>query len=93
MTWEQIAIDAQANSAHALSTIADLQDKHLRFWQDQAEKDERFAKRLQALEEVRHQENRRDAATFSKREIGALWGTTVLTAVISIVAAVIAILK
>jgi len=97
---EQLALETQQAVARALSLIASLQGDHLTLRQQhdewtrqQAEENARFAKQIQALEETRHQEKRRDDATLKRSEINAIWGTTILIALLSIANLVITLLK
>lgn len=80
MSWQQTALEAKERSADALSRIADVQsrvadlhDTYLSWRKDQADKDERFAKQLQALEETRHQETRVDQKSVASRQNMISW--------------------
>jgi len=63
-SWRQLALESQNRIAEFQGRIADLHDKHLEWRQRQAEQDDKFAKQIQALEETRHQEVRRDTARW-----------------------------
>lgn len=97
---DQLALETQQAVARALSLIASLQGDHLALKQQhdqwtkqQAEENARFAKQIQALEETRHQETRQDGAALKRTEINAIWGTTILIALLSIANLVVTLLK
>jgi len=53
-----------------------------------AEKEEKMSQRVQALEETRHQEIRKDTATFAKWQIWLMLLIAIISAVAAIVVAV-----
>jgi len=85
MVWQQMAIEAQTRVADIQGRIADIQAKQFEWHTDQATKNETFAKQIQALEQVRHNETRRDVAWQGWVAIGL----AVLASIVSIVSVIV----
>lgn len=77
----------QQPAMQALVQIAKIHDQLFQWRQDQADRDDKFSMRIQALEEVRHQEKRKDAANISRKEVRALWLTCIVSAIAALIAA------
>jgi len=78
MNVQQATMELQAK-------LLRLQESVFEWRQQQADKDERFAKQIQALEETRHQENRGDTKSAVQWQVWAGIGVAVFAAVVSLV--------
>jgi len=82
MAWQEAALKTQER-------IADLQRDYLQWKKDQSDRDDHWEKQIQALTELRHQESRKDLAAWNNSQLWALWGTAMLTALVSLVVTIL----
>jgi len=85
---EQMA--AQEMTFQLQQRVADLQSDYVQWKKEQATNQENLTKTIEALRETRHQEARKDRATFAKWQIWTMLFTSVIAAAAAIIAAIAA---